>query len=71
MHKQIIENQEHFFRRILDRHFQELDELARVNGLINNHPARFTLIGYRRNHQWLVWRVPPTANVTGVLPIGA
>ena len=51
MNSQVVQYQKHFAVCILDERLQKFNELVGVKGLINNHPARFTLVGYRRNHR--------------------
>ena len=51
MNSQVVQYQKQFAVCILDERLQKFNELVRVKGVINNHPARFTLIGYLRNHR--------------------
>ena len=51
MNFQVVQYQKYFAVCILDERFLKFKELAGVKGFINNHPARFTLIVYRRNYR--------------------
>jgi hypothetical protein len=59
MNSQVVQNQKDLFARIFYQGSQEFNQLVRIKGIINNHPTRFALIGYRRNHGELLAR---TAN---------
>ncbi len=51
MDAQVIENQKHFFARVLDQGLQELNQLVRVKGLLNDHPACLALIRDGGDHR--------------------
>ena len=40
----LVENQEYLSFGILDQRLQKLDQLVRVEGFINDHPARRPLL---------------------------
>ena len=40
MHSQVVQNQEHFLACVLDQGFQKLNQLVRIECLVNDHPAR-------------------------------
>ena len=78
MNLQVVQNQEHLFACIFEQSGLKFDELVRIKGLINDHPAGLAQIGHRGNHRQLVtctahghchrcfarWRVAPAAHVS-------
>ena len=56
MNSQVVQYQEHFALCIFDQRPEKLNELVRVERLINDHPGRLALIGHSRNHRQLVAR---------------
>ena len=50
MHPQVVEDQEHLLVGVLDQGFQKLDQPVGVEGLVNDHPTRFALMGHRGQH---------------------
>jgi hypothetical protein len=70
MHPEVIENQKHLARGVLDQRGQKLNRTIRVEGLINNHPPRLALIGHRRNHRQLLasWAVKNNIGSNLIVP---
>lgn len=54
MPAQVVHNKKDFFVRILDQSLQKFNKLVDVEHLINDHPARFTLVSHRGNHRELL-----------------
>jgi hypothetical protein len=70
MPQQVVEYQEDLALHIFDQRFEELYEPFMVERAVNDHSACLALVRHRGNLDSFS-RVPPTASVTGVLPLGA
>jgi hypothetical protein len=56
MAPQVVQNPEYLPASLLGQGFQELNQLVRVERLINDHPARLALVGDGGNHRQLLAR---------------
>lgn len=54
MHPEVVQNQEHLLGRILDQGLKKLDELVAIECLVNDHPARLSLVGDGGDHRKFV-----------------
>lgn len=71
MRSQAIKDQHDFFAYILDQRLRELNKLASIERLVNDHLAGLAFVGHRGNHgEFFTVAVLPT-NAMGVLPAGA